>query len=114
MNVKKSSLLMFNFSSSLSFEPVVEIGGEALSLVSHTRILGITISENLKWNEHINIVTKKARSRVYLLIKMMSNGFDHELILDVYTKEIRSILEYGCVVFHHGLSSELERQLESV
>ena len=92
----------------------MEIGGEALSLVSHTRILGITISENLKWNEHINIVTKKARSRVYLLIKMMSNGFDHELILDVYTKEIRSILEYGCVVFHHGLSSELERQLESV
>ena len=45
---------------------------------------------------------------------MMNNGFDYEIILDVYTKEIRSILEYCCVVFHHGLTQELENQIESV
>ena len=45
---------------------------------------------------------------------MMNNDFDHEIILDVYKKEIRSILEYCCVVFHHGLSQELENQIESV
>ena len=45
---------------------------------------------------------------------MMTNGFDYEIILDVYIKEIRSILEFCCVVFHHGLTVELERRLESV
>ena len=44
----------------------------------------------------------------------MINGFDHEIILDVYVKEIRSVLEYCCVVFHYGLSQELEYQIESV
>ena len=33
-----------------------------------------------------------------------NNNFEYELILDVYFKEIRSILEYASVVFHHALS----------
>ena len=45
---------------------------------------------------------------------MMSNYFDHEIILDVYRKEILSILKICCVVFHYGLTVELGRQLESM
>ena len=44
----------------------------------------------------------------------MNNGFDHEIILDVYFKEIRSILEYCCVVFHQSLNKELDNCIESV
>ena len=45
---------------------------------------------------------------------MMNNDLDYELILDVYNKEIRTVLEYGCVVYHHGLTLELDNKLEAV
>ena len=114
VNGKKSTVTLFNFSSSLDFQPNLYIGDEQLNIVSHTKILGLTLSRSLKWNEHVDVITNKARSRIYMLRKMMNNGFDYEIILDVYKKEIRSILEYCCVVFHHGLSQELEHQIESV
>ena len=79
-----------------------------------TKILGMKISSSLKWNDHIDFVTSKARKRIFLLSRMLENGFDYESVLDVYCKEIRSILEYCCVVYDHGLTQELDKQLESV
>ena len=72
------------------------------------------ISASLKWKEHIDFVTSKARKRIFLLSRMLENGFDYDIVLDVYCKEIRSVLEYCCVVYGHGLSQELDKQLEAV
>ena len=106
--------MLFNFSSSLDFQPSIRVEGQELEVVSRTKILGLTISSSLKWNDHVDVITTKARKRIFILRKMMSNGFDVELILDTYAKEIRSVLEYGCVVYQHGLTQELSDKLESV
>ena len=111
INPKKSSLMLFNFSSSLDFQPSIRVEGQELEVVSRTKILGLTISSSLKWNDHVDVITTKARKRIFILRKMMSNGFDVELILDTYAKEIRSVLEYGCVVYQHGLTQELSDKL---
>ena len=44
----------------------------------------------------------------------MANGFEYEIILEVYMKEIRSVLEYGSVVYHHGLTQDQSKSIESV
>ena len=106
--------MLFNFSSALDFQPSIEIGGQQLKIVEQTTILGLTVSASLKWTEHVDTITTKARKRIYILRKMMNNGFDYEIILDIYMKEIRSVLEYGCVVFHYGLTKELSDKIESV
>ena len=45
---------------------------------------------------------------------MMQLGVDYQVILDIYYKEIRSILEFGAVVFHSSLSQKLSSDLESI
>ena len=88
INPKKSSVMLFNFSSALDFQPSIEIGGQQLKIVEQTTILGLTVSASLKWTEHVDTITTKARKRIYILRKMMNNGFDYEIILDIYMKEI--------------------------
>ena len=87
---------------------------EELNTVRSTAVLGLTISENLKWDSHIGNVTQKARGRINILEKLITNGFDDAFILEVYFKEIRSVLEYGAVLFHHALTIELSDKIEGI
>ena len=44
----------------------------------------------------------------------MQLGLDFGIILDVYNKEIRSILEYGAVLFHHSLTKKQSNAVENI
>ena len=57
-------------------------------VVSMTCILGISIHENLKWNQQIQEITVKAKEKFHIIQKLMKNGFDFTFILEVFCKEI--------------------------
>ena len=59
-------------------------------------------------------VCAKACKRIWILRRLMEVGLDWEIILDVYYKEIRSVLEYASVVYHSGLTKKQSDALESV
>ena len=59
-------------------------------------------------------MTTPARKRIFLIEKLITNGFEPEFILDVYFKEVRSILEYGAVLFHHALTRDLSEKIEAI
>ena len=46
------------------FALIVVVGNE-LERVTGAKLLGLTISRNLTWNEHISDVVKKASKRLY-------------------------------------------------
>ena len=52
--------------------------------------------------------------RVKVIDSLLANGFEWEFVLEVYFKEIRSILEYGAVIFHFGLTRELSEKIEGI
>ena len=79
-----------------------------------TKILGITIDDSLKWDSHVDQICEKARKRIWILRRMMNVGLDYEIILDVYKKEIRSVLEYNSIIFHSGLTLALSEKIESI
>ena len=45
----------------------VSIEGKALDIVSHAKILGMTVSNNLLWSDHINKVIRKSNKRLYFI-----------------------------------------------
>ena len=47
-----------------SFDPLT-VNGKKLPVVKNAKIVGLTISNNLKWSDHINEVIKKANKRLY-------------------------------------------------
>ena len=114
INYKKSTIMLFNFSQKYDFDPRVSIGECELKVVTTTRILGINLQDNLKWDSHINDITSRAASKLFLVKKMMNNDFDIHFMIDFYNKEIRSVLEYGAVLYHHGLTKSLSDQIEAI
>ena len=56
------------------------IDGNTIDVVKSVKILGVTLQSNLKWDEHINNIVKKASKRLYFLsqlkrAKVSSNGY---------------------------------------
>ena len=72
------------------------------------------LSDTLRWNDHIEYVCNKASSQIWALRRMMQLGLDWITILDVYYKEIRSILEYGAVIFHSALTKKQSNAIENI
>jgi hypothetical protein len=64
-----------------------------------TTDLGIEVSENLKWNQHIEKITKKASQRLGLIIRTL--GYDAPLKAKktAYISLVRSILETGSQIW---------------
>ena len=62
-------------------------------------LLGVIISDDLKWNAHVEYVIAKAGKRLYALRLLKCTGVMPEDMLKAYTYNIRSVLEYAAQVW---------------
>lgn len=63
----KCKELQISFSRSADSFEAVTINNKAIEVVTNVKLLGLTSSNNLKWNAHIEDVIKKGASRLYQL-----------------------------------------------
>ena len=75
-------------------------------------ILGLNVSDDLKWNVHIAELVKKASSRLFSLKQLKCSAVAPSELILFYVTCIRSILKYACPVFHRALPSYLSDDLE--
>ena len=65
LNADKCKVLNIDFKKyKHEFDPVV-VDGKELSVVNSAKILGVTLSDDLKWNDHVSDCIKKANRRLY-------------------------------------------------
>ena len=115
INEKKSQIMSFNFSKTLTFPPEFTIGNSPiLEVVTHTKLLGIVISVDLKWNLHVEYMCKKAAKKIWMLRRLKSLNMEPKIILDFYLKEIRSVLEFGVACWNGGLTAQHSEQIERI
>jgi hypothetical protein len=114
LNEKKCKELRIGFGKpSADFDPVT-VSDIPLEVVTCAKILGLTVSSNLKWNDHIQRTIAKTKKPLYFLtqLKRAKVGTD-ELVL-FYNTCIRPILEYARPVFHNSLSNYLSNDLQMI
>ena len=75
--------------------------------VEHSH-LGLTFTCNLKWSSHINNIYIKANKRLTILNKL-SFKITRKGLEQLYFAYIRSLLEYGDVVFANVARSNLKK-----
>ena len=115
INEKKTLIMKFNFRKSLDFPPIFNIDdGSMLNIVSETKILGIILSEDLKFNAHVKYMVTRANKKVWNLRRMKILKLDTSILTDYYCKEIRSILEYGVAIWHSGITALMTDQIERI
>ena len=96
-----------------SFDPIT-VEGMEFKVVNHARILGVTISNTLQWNDHISDVISKSNKRLYFIVLLKRACVPIEDIVMFYCTCIRPVLEYCAPVFHHSLPNYLSDDLERV
>ena len=64
--------------------PIV-VDGNELERVTNAKLLGLTISSNLMWNEHISDVIKRASKRLYFLVQLKRSRVPTQDLSTFYT-----------------------------
>ena len=105
--------MQISFSRSADSFEAVTINNKPIEVVTSVKLLGLTISNNLKWNAHIDCYQKGA-SRLYQLRQLKRAKGDPAQLVCFYTTCIRPVSEYACQVFHDGLPKYLSEELEKI
>ena len=106
--------MIINFNDNYQFSARLRLNNEFLEVVKSAKILGLIITDDLKWEENTAYLVKKAYSRMELLRKVASFTKNTDDLKKIYILYIRSILEQSCVVWHSSLTSENVEDLERV
>jgi hypothetical protein len=107
LNVSKTKELRVGFSKLIpSFAPIT-ICGQEVDVVSEAKLLGVVLSDDLKWNRHIDYICKKAAKCLYGLCFLKRNALPSHILISTYCTHTRPIVEYACQVWHYGLPQYL-------
>ena len=84
--------MTFNKSRKLDYPPEVNFpDSQFLEVISETKLVGVIISNDLKWQKNTDYICQKARLRLWTLRRMRRLQFDTPHLVDVYIKEVRSL-----------------------
>ena len=73
--------------------PKFTLGNTELDLVEETTLLGVVLRSDLSWSSNTEYMVKRAYKKLWCLRRLKKLGANHADLLDVYFKQIRSILE---------------------
>ena len=114
MNSEKCKELRISFTKKQSeFHPILVTGNQLEAVIS-AKLLGVIITSDLSWNEHINETVKKASKRLYFLVQLKRAKLPCRDLVLFYATCIRSILVYAAPVFVYTLPKYLQCELKQV
>ena len=115
INKEKSKIMIFSASKKYDFPPEFEFSdGSLLEVENQYKLLGVILSGDLKWYHNTNFITKKAMKRIWILRRLKKIRSSVKFMVEVYEKEILSLLEQAVPVWHSGLTVIQENAIERV
>ena len=66
--------------------------------VQHHKHLGVILSNDGTWHEHYNLITSKARQKIYVMRKLKFM-LDRDSLNKIYISFVRPTLEYANIVW---------------
>ena len=115
INPIKTKELLIDFSRTKFTDfSQITVSGSAIDRVNESKILGVIVSNDLKWNGHVDAITGKAGQRLHMLTNLKKAGVPKCDIVNMYISKIRSLLEYACEAWHPGLCDYLTSDIERI
>ena len=104
LNVKKTKELWISFfNKPVQFDNLTSAATE-INIVDNFKLLGVTISSDLTWNTHIDIIRAKASRRLYALRILKRSGAPpknfYACLLRIY--QISSRICMSSMAFRHS------------
>ncbi len=111
-NPSKTETMLFSRKLNKPQYPDIIMNGQIINTFKEHKHLGLTLSDDGKWNSHISSYINKAWQRIGL-IRSLKYILNRACLERMYFTTIRPLLEYADVVWNN-CTNELKAQLESV
>jgi hypothetical protein len=92
--------------------PPLKLGSVTLRRVFSHKHLGLTLTPNLSWNEHISTIIAKANKRLSIM-KAFKYRLSRQALITYYHGFIRPVIEYGDLLYD-SCTKELSDMVEGV
>ncbi len=114
LNMLKTVEMIVDFRRIPPALPPITIMNSTVTTVESFRFLGTTISPDLKWDNHIDFIAKKAQQRLYLLRQLRKFNLPQELMKQFYSAIIKSVLCTSITVWFSSATKSDHIRLRSV
>ena len=79
--------------------PVLTLDSVLVPLVEHTRHLGVILTSNLPWSDHVNSLLQRQRFNIFLLKRLAQRRNSSEVVKKLYIGLVRPAFEYASAVW---------------
>ena len=115
INQNKTKIISFNKSRKLDFPPELRLSNrEILKVVTDIKLVGVILDQSLSWQKNTDYICQKAIQNLWIIRRLKKLKMNFWTLLDVYCKEVRSVLEHAVPVWHSGLTRKQTVQIEKV
>ena len=94
--------------------PELSLSDHSIEVVDETRLLGLIIRSDMRWCSNTKNMIVKANKRLWILRRLKNMGANQSDLLDVYTKQVRCIMELAVPAWQGGLSQAEKTDLERI
>ena len=112
INPKKTVVMHFNLSKTPLPPPPLTLNGQTLDIVTHTKLLGVTIDNKLTWNKHVDTIINAASYKLYMLRRLKSLGVPPLELTSIYKQFILPKLMYASPAWSSSLGTTQLHRLE--
>ncbi|MES9992837.1 MAG: reverse transcriptase domain-containing protein, partial [Candidatus Thiodiazotropha sp.] len=97
-NPSKTKSLLVSRKINRPVHPPIFMQNHQISEVEFHKHLGLYLSNDCSWHQHINYITEKAWARINIMRKLKFK-LDRKSLETIYTAFIRPLIEYGDVIW---------------
>ncbi|KAK3522700.1 hypothetical protein QTP86_030096, partial [Hemibagrus guttatus] len=112
LNTLKTVEMIVDFKRNTPALPPLTIMNSTVPTVASFRFLGTTISQDLKWDTHIDATIKKAQQRLYFLRQLRKFNLPKELLIHFDSAVIESVLCTSITVWFGSATKSDMRRLQ--
>ena len=107
--------MIFNKSRKYDFPPEFSFRNKVfLECIEETKLLGIYLTPDLKWQANTRQIYLKAMSRMWLLRRLKVAKLEPEVLMEYFVKEIRPLTEHGVAIWNSGLTKAQVNEIEKI
>ena len=114
LNFKKTKMMIFNPCTSIDFLPQFTLNDQEIEVVDEMRVLGITITLDMKWATNTHNMVSRANKKLWVLRRLKNSGAKTEDLVDIYNKQVRSLLELAVPAWHGGITKDDQMDIERI
>ena len=114
INLDKTKIMAFNFTRKYRFEPCFSLEGTQLEVVKETKLLGLTVSNDCRWDRNTKDIVQRGQARLWFLRRLKLLGASRSTLIDIYKLFCRSVLEYCAPVWAGSISKKNTQDIERI